>query len=66
MEQFLQGNVPLRHLLNEETVFMSWQTRVDSKDLALYQVSTSLKLSQKKSFDNDVKNSVYRSQSFQP
>ena len=25
MEQFLQGNVPLRHLLNEETSFMSWQ-----------------------------------------
>ena len=25
MEQFLQGNVPLRHLLNEETLFMSWR-----------------------------------------
>ena len=23
-EQFLQGNVPLRHLLNGETLFMSW------------------------------------------
>ena len=23
MEHFLQGNVPLRHLLNEETLFMS-------------------------------------------
>ena len=25
MEQFLQGNVTLRHLLNEETLFMSWR-----------------------------------------
>ena len=25
MEQFLQGNVPLRHLLNEDTLFISWQ-----------------------------------------
>ena len=25
MEQFLQGNVPLRHLLNEETLFISWR-----------------------------------------
>ena len=24
MEQFLQGNVPLRHQPNEETLFMSW------------------------------------------
>ena len=23
MEQFLQGNVPLKHLINEETLFMS-------------------------------------------
>ena len=25
MEQFLQGNVPLRHLLYEETLLMSWR-----------------------------------------
>ena len=25
MEQFIQENVPLRHLLNEETLLMSWQ-----------------------------------------
>ena len=25
MEQFLEGNVPLRHLLNEKTLLMSWQ-----------------------------------------
>ena len=25
MEQFLQGNIPLRHLLNAETLFMSWR-----------------------------------------
>ena len=24
MEQFLQGNVPLRHLLNEESIMSSW------------------------------------------
>ena len=24
-EKFLQGNVPLRHMLNEETLFMSWE-----------------------------------------
>ena len=54
MEQFLQGNVPLRHLLNEETLYMYWQRSAiievndwALKNLALYQVSTNLKLSQK-------------------
>ena len=37
-EQFLQGNVPLRHLLNAETLFMSWQriTIQEENDWALY------------------------------
>ena len=32
MEQFLQGNAPLWHLLNEETLFISWR-RSDIKDV---------------------------------
>ena len=37
MEQFPQGNVPLRHLLNEETLFMSWRRSVikEVNDFAL-------------------------------
>ena len=37
MVQFLQGNIPLRSLISEETLFISWQSSVikEVNDLAL-------------------------------
>ena len=52
LEQFLWGNFPLRHLLNEETIFMSWwrSSIIKVNDLALcsstqlYSINIPLKL----------------------
>ena len=49
-EQFLQGNEPLTHLLNEKTLFLFWwRSKIkDTNDLVLAKASSVLK--QKKMF----------------